>query len=113
MCGIAGFTTFRSRPADRNSIARSMMQALQHRGPDDEGSYLDDSITLVHRRLAIIDLPGGVQPMSDPTGRFQLVYNGELYNYRELREKLIEKGCSFRTESDTEVILQSLIKHGI
>lgn len=107
MCGIAGIF----RPAGRLSEEEPLLQvrdAMRHRGPDGEGIYLspDRSAALLHRRLAVIDLSGtGLQPMSSPDGRFHIVYNGEVYNFRELRSELLSRGHTFRGTSDTEVIL--------
>jgi asparagine synthase (glutamine-hydrolysing) len=83
-----------------------MRDLLTHRGPDDAGNYLDGPVGLGHRRLSIIDLGGGHQPMSTADGRLTIVYNGEIYNYRQLRRELEAEGAKFRTNSDTEVILQ-------
>lgn len=112
MCGIAGFTTFKAL-ADREEILRSMTRTIAHRGPDGEGYFLDDHVALGHRRLSIIDLEGGTQPMTTPDGRYTICYNGEIYNYVELRETLKAEGCVFRTTSDTEVLLWQLARHGI
>src|SRR6266545_7442327 len=106
MCGIAGF--WGNFPGDRLAM---MDAVLAHRGPDDSGIFLDDDvgIGLAHRRLSIIDLsPAGHQPMWDATGRVVIVYNGEIYNYRELRAELEAAGFSFRSNSDTEVILNQI-----
>lgn len=89
-----------------------MTQAVAHRGPDGEGYYRDSRVTLGHRRLAIIDLVGGAQPMSDSSGRYTLIYNGEIYNYVELRQELEKRGRCFATRSDTEVLLQCLVTDG-
>jgi len=83
-----------------------MTGAMAHRGPDDAGVYVDGPIGLGHRRLSIIDLAGGHQPMSNEDGTVWIVFNGEIYNYRELREELVAKGYTFRTNSDTEVIIR-------
>lgn len=104
MCGIAGHHTFNGQP-DTGLVAR-MSARLAHRGPDGEGYYADDHVALAHRRLAIIDLsPDGTQPMADEEQTLWIVYNGEIYNYIELREELRERGHIFRTKTDTEVIL--------
>lgn len=89
-----------------------MTNLLAHRGPDGRGIYFDDFIGLGHQRLAIIDIEGGAQPMSDMTGRFHLIFNGEIYNYRELRKGLEAKGHTFRTNSDTEVLLHCCMEYG-
>ncbi|MCA8927758.1 MAG: asparagine synthase (glutamine-hydrolyzing), partial [Alphaproteobacteria bacterium] len=106
MCGIAGlFDLAGLRPVDPARLGR-MNAALVHRGPDGEGTHLAPGIGLGHRRLAIIDLHTGQQPMADAQQRLQIVYNGEIYNYRALRRELEAKGHPFLTQSDTEAILQ-------
>ncbi len=104
MCGIAGIHTLNGAAADDGPLAR-MLDSISHRGPDAIGSWKQGSIALGHTRLAIIDLEGGAQPMSNPSGRLQISFNGEIFNYRELREQLISRGHRFATRSDTEVIL--------
>src|SRR5262245_5169105 len=84
-----------------------MVGALQHRGPDESGMYRDDRVALGHARLSIIDLATGQQPMTDETGTRWLVFNGEIFNYLELRDELEALGRRFRTRSDTEVILEA------
>lgn len=113
MCGIVGFTTFKSGPADADGLVRRMAECLRPRGPDGEGYFNDGSVALGHRRLSIIDLDGGAQPLAIDGGRFQIVYNGELYNYIELREDLRRRGYTFATQSDTEVLLRQLAADGI
>ena len=88
-----------------------MLDTIQHRGPDDRGVYLDESVGLGHQRLSIIDIEGGHQPMATEDGQIQVVYNGELYNFRELRKDL-ERNYRFRTRSDTEVILAAYATWG-
>lgn len=100
MCGICGMV---ARP-DREALGR-MAAAMAHRGPDDDGFYLDPRAALGFRRLSIIDLAGGHQPLTNEDGGVQLVFNGEIYNHRELRAELERKGHRFRTHSDGEVIL--------
>jgi asparagine synthase (glutamine-hydrolysing) len=112
MCGIVGFASISAAPTDWLQTGRD---ALQHRGPDDAGLWLspDARVGLAHRRLAIIDLsPGGHQPMLDAGGTCAIVYNGEIYNYRELKAELAAKGHSFRTQSDTEVVLAAYREWG-
>ncbi len=105
MCGIVGLVyADRARPAEAE-IVTAMRDLVSYRGPDAAGVYLDGPAGLGHRRLSIIDLGTGHQPMSDARGVLTIVYNGEVYNYRELRRDLIARGRTFRTESDTEVIL--------
>src|ERR1700677_2083696 len=112
MCGIAGFTSFTTAGYDRDDAIRAMMRAIMHRGPDGEGCCQDADVTLGHRRLAIIDPAGGAQPMTDRTGRYTLIYNGEVYNYIELRKELEGRGHQFTTQSDAEVMLQCLAAEG-
>lgn len=105
MCGICGILNFdKSNKADPELI-RKMCRALMHRGPDGEGLYFDENLGLGHRRLSIIDLAGGNQPMSNEDGAIWIVQNGEIYNYIELTDLLKAKGHRFKTQSDTEVIL--------
>jgi asparagine synthase (glutamine-hydrolysing) len=102
MCGISG----KYSPAGaKTEEIRCMLRAIAHRGPDDEGVYASGPIGLGNRRLSIIDLPGGHQPVSNEDGTVWIVYNGEIYNYPELRRELAQKGHQFRTDSDTEVII--------
>lgn len=103
MCGIAGLLSLRDRAVDGWPVVERMTAALSHRGPDDNGIFSDKSVTLGHRRLAILDLsPSGRQPMTSADGRFALVFNGEIYNYRELRSRL---NYPFQSCSDSEVLL--------
>jgi asparagine synthase (glutamine-hydrolysing) len=112
MCGIAGVLSFTDTRPD-NSVASSLSAALAHRGPDGEGVYQSGAVLLVHRRLAIIDpTPAGAQPMVSPDGRYRLVYNGEVYNHRELRTELEARGERFHSSSDTEVLLRLLVSEG-
>src|SRR6476659_4325136 len=105
MCGIAGVLYSDSaRPVER-SLLRAMGDSIAHRGPDAEGYWIEAGIGLVHRRLSIIDLNGGDQPIGNEDGSVQVVLNGEIYNYRELRAQLENRGHRFRTSSDTEVIV--------
>ncbi|TGC07439.1 asparagine synthase (glutamine-hydrolyzing) [Methanolobus halotolerans] len=107
MCGIAGFNW------NDELILNRMCESIKHRGPDDEGSYLDDEVSLGHRRLSIQDLSEkGHQPMANEDGTIILVYNGEIYNFLELKEELIEKGYDFRSHTDTEVVLYAYEEYG-
>ncbi len=107
MCGIAGILELRPGAVpDRDALAR-MTDFLTHRGPDSGALHFDGPLGLGHRRLSIIDLAHGTQPMLDPTGRYALCFNGEIYNYLELRQELEGLGCRFRTDSDTEVLLEA------
>ena len=116
MCGICGalhYQTTDSSPADEATIAR-LSALMAQRGPDDAGRWHDgDRAWLAFRRLAILDLsPAGHQPMLTPDGRFALVFNGEVYNYRELRAELERAGVPFRSTGDTEVVLHALAHWG-
>ena len=107
MCGIAGIIYKNNQVVSENEI-KQMTDSLAHRGPDAEGSFLENNIGLGHRRLAIIDLSdAGRQPMLSSDGRFVITFNGEIYNYIELREELHRSGITFSTETDTEVIIES------
>jgi asparagine synthase (glutamine-hydrolysing) len=108
MCGIAGYVGF-----DDERLLRKMCSHLQHRGPDAEGFYTDRGIGLAHRRLSIIDLVNGRQPMTNEDGTLQLVFNGEIYNYEKLTADLKAKGHVFRTASDTETILHAYEEYGL
>ncbi len=110
MCGIAGFIDWRQLPEPE--LLKRMVLRLRHRGPDGFGMHVEGPAALGHSRLAIIDLNTGAQPMADPSGRWWITYNGELFNYPELREELIRLGHRFHTSSDTEVVLHQLMEHG-
>lgn len=113
MCGICGKINFDDSPVDR-SLLKSMTASLIHRGPDDEGIYVKGNVGLGHRRLSIIDLsPLGHQPMSNEDGSIWIVFNGEIYNFPELRETLVKKGHIFRSKSDTETIIHLYEEYGI
>jgi len=112
MCGISGIINFNGEPAHENKI-RLMMKTMKHRGPDDDGVFVENNVGLGFVRLSILDLNiSGHQPMHDPTGRYVIVFNGEIYNYIEIREVLKAKGYSFRSATDTEVLLYSYIEWG-
>jgi asparagine synthase (glutamine-hydrolysing) len=108
VCGIAGYT-HSSRGSDPTLIRR-ITALLEHRGPDQQGVYVSNGVSLGAVRLKIIDLAGGSQPMSSPDGSTTLVYNGEIYNYRDLRETLAARGHRFRSQSDTEVLLAAFLE---
>ncbi len=112
MCGIAG-TRVRSGAKAPRSLLLEMAGELRHRGPDGTGLYLDGSFGMVNTRLAIVDLAGGDQPLSDESGRFWVVQNGEIYNYVELRAELSALGHRFSTTSDTEVIANAFAHWGV
>src|SRR3990167_4650626 len=104
MCGITGILHKSDRPVDL-SILQNMNRRLSHRGPDDEGYFVETPIGLGHRRLSIIDIASGHQPMQTPDKRYTIVFNGEIYNFLEIRSDLEKKGIRFSTHSDTEVLL--------
>jgi asparagine synthase (glutamine-hydrolysing) len=110
MCGIAGILNFSGSPADRD-VLRRMGEALVHRGPDGNGEHVRGSLGFAHRRLAVIDPSGGAQPLVDPATGDALTYNGEVYNFHELRRELGDR--NFSTTSDTEVVLRAYQRWGI
>lgn len=113
MCGIAGFFHTDGAPGSPVRL-KAMCDAIAHRGPDGEGQFIDGPVGLGHRRLAIIDLtPLGRQPMSTPDGRYTLTYNGEIYNFQELRAELAGRGRSFVSRTDSEVLLHAFAEWGI
>ncbi len=112
MCGIAGFAGVSRSAEDAADLLRRMGDAIRHRGPDDDGYHVEPGLGLAMRRLSIIDLTTGHQPMSTPDGRCHIVFNGEIFNYRELRARLEAAGEHFTTTSDTEVLLRLLARHG-
>ena len=113
MCGIAGFVNLDGAPAS-SEILKKMTEAMVHRGPDGHGHWADANIALGHRRLSIIDLTNAArQPMQTVDGRYTITYNGEIYNYRQLRIELESKGHQFRSHSDTEVLLNGFAEWGV
>src|SRR5262245_8379578 len=112
MCGITGIFHFGQRPVDRARL-EAMTDVILHRGPDSEGFLVEGPVGLGHRRLAIIDLATGDQPMCNADGSLVVIFNGEIYNYVELRDELRKLGRTFRTGSDTEVILQAYEQWGV
>ena len=112
MCGIGGLVALTDRePPDRGALAR-MLGAMHHRGPDEFGLYRDGRAGLAHARLSIIDLASGQQPMANEDETLWLVFNGEIFNYVELRRDLEARGHRFYTHSDTEVINHLYEEHG-
>jgi asparagine synthase (glutamine-hydrolysing) len=111
MCGIAGILELRNQKADRDRLS-SMLNVISHRGPDGTGIKVAGAVGLAHSRLSIIDLEGGRQPMSINDGKLWITFNGEIFNYIELRDDLIQKGHTFATRSDTEVILHLYQEEG-
>jgi len=111
MCGVAGIIDFRGK-ASTSATLELMLRAISYRGPDESGIYHAGPAALGNVRLSILDLVSGQQPLSDPTGRYWIVHNGEIFNYRELREELENKGYKFKTHSDTEVLVQLYASFG-
>lgn len=114
MCGIAGIVNLVGGSSPQRESLSRMLTALQHRGPDENGIYLDERAGLAHTRLSIIDLAGGQQPLCDAEASpWWIVFNGEIFNYRELRNELLAAGHSFKTHSDTEVLLHCWREWGV
>ena len=114
MCGIVGFVNYKKNLPNKRNILNNMLQTLSKRGPDEEGIYIDNNASLGHKRLIVLDPQGGKQPMVEKfsAGEFVVIYNGQIYNTKELRKTLSENGFSFRSHSDTEVLLKSYIYYG-
>ena len=112
MCGIAGWVNWELDLRKEKEVIQTMEQCQQHRGPDESGEWFSKTTALGHRRLVVIDPEGGQQPMIGRKGleKYVLVYNGELYNTKELRQKLKQKGYVFSGHSDTEVLLKSYLE---
>jgi asparagine synthase (glutamine-hydrolysing) len=112
MCGIAGYFQLNEPAPPETEMVARMVAAIRHRGPDEMGICFDERCVLGHARLSIIDLAGGSQPLSNEDGSIWVTYNGEIYNYVELREELLKRGHKFRTNSDTEVIVHAYEEYG-
>ncbi len=112
MCGIAGYIHFNKALKAEKPLLQEMTDCISYRGPDGEGFYVKDNMALGHRRLSIIDLKTGDQPMFSDDGKKVIVFNGEIYNYIELKEELIRLGCKFKTDSDTEVLIKAYEQWG-
>lgn len=113
MCGIAGIYNYRSDKESSLEISvKKMLSAIRHRGPDETGLYLSENFGMGSVRLSIIDIASGQQPVSDESENYWIVYNGEIFNYTELRNEIIKKGVNLKTHSDTEVLVQMYALHG-
>ena len=112
MCGITGFVCAKHELEEAKKTLKAMADLIAHRGPDGEGFYVDEQAALGHRRLSIIDLEGGSQPMFNEDKNLVTVFNGEIYNFMELREQLTAAGHVFATHSDTEVLLHGYEEWG-
>ncbi|MCA9766665.1 MAG: asparagine synthase (glutamine-hydrolyzing) [Carnobacterium sp.] len=113
MCGFVGYVSNHSKQGAKNKkkLIEKMNQSIVHRGPDEEGYYIDESISMGFRRLSIIDIENGHQPLPYKEERYWIIFNGEIYNYLELRDELIRKGHCFQTTSDTEVIIAAYAEY--
>jgi len=110
MCGFVGFTNDIN---DSNQVLQKMLDSIQHRGPDAEGTYIDEDIALGHRRLSIIDVTNaGNQPLYSEDGNLVLIYNGEIYNYKDIRKRLQKAGYHFATQTDSEVLIYGYREYG-
>src|SRR5579859_2088291 len=112
MCGICGIVNFDEADAVDRSLIQRMTDSLAHRGPDDAGYFFDGRAAMGHRRLSIIDLSGGSQPIYNEDHSAAIVFNGEIYNYQDLAGDLKSSGHAFRTRSDTETILHAYEEYG-
>ena len=113
MCGITGYLHFDVEKLSNSGVIKKMTDIISYRGPDSEGYYIHNNLALGHRRLSIIDLNTGDQPMFSDDKTIVLVFNGEIYNYIEIKLELIKYGHTFRTNSDTEVIIKAYQQWGI
>ena len=102
MCGFVGFI---DKKKNKKKIIKDMADIIVHRGPDSDGYYVDEDCALGFRRLSIIDLSGGTQPIYNEDNSLAIIFNGKIYNYKEIKEELVKKGHKFRTESDTEGLI--------
>jgi asparagine synthase (glutamine-hydrolysing) len=107
MCGIAGIVASDRLHADERARAEMMRDVMTHRGPDGAGLHIDDHAALAHRRLSIVDLAGGHQPLANEDGSIWVTYNGEIYNHASVRAQLEGAGHKYRTKSDTETIVHA------
>ena len=114
MCGIVGFVNYKKNLSNENNILKNMTSTLSNRGPDEEGFYINKNVALGHKRLIVIDPEGGKQPMIEKYsyGEYVVVYNGQIYNTKELRKTLVENGFEFNGHCDTEVLLKAFVHYG-
>ncbi|OOB80434.1 MAG: asparagine synthase (glutamine-hydrolyzing) [Epulopiscium sp. Nuni2H_MBin003] len=110
MCGISGFVD--RQLENKNDVLLKMINQITHRGPDSSGQYIDDTVALGFRRLSIIDLADGAQPLYNEDNRYTLTFNGEIYNYKHIRQRLIDKGHTFKTNTDSEVLVHGYEEFG-
>ena len=114
MCGIVGFVNYKKELPNKQEVLNNMLQTLSRRGPDEDGTYINQNVALGHKRLIVIDPEGGKQPMVQKysLGEYVIVYNGQIYNTNELKKELVENHYEFYSHSDTEVLLKSYIHFG-
>ena len=112
MCGFAGIYKKEGITEKDKDVIKKMSQCIRHRGPDDSRTVFEENCALAFRRLSIIDLENGVQPFSSADGRYVAIFNGEIYNYLELRDALIKEGYTFKTRSEIETIVTLYAKEG-
>src|SRR4051794_40156177 len=112
MCGIAGLVSLEGLPPDADAVATRMRDVITHRGPDEAGLYCDGHAALAHRRLSIVDLSTGQQPLANEDGQVRVIFNGEIYNHAEIRRDLEQHGHQYRTQSDTETIVHAYEQWG-
>lgn len=114
MCGIVGFVNYKKEIPNRRNVLNNMLQSLSNRGPDEEGIYLNYNVAFGHKRLIVLDPKGGRQPMIEKYsfGEYVIIYNGQIYNTKELKQTLLENGFTFSSYSDTEILLKSYIHFG-
>ena len=113
MCGFAGYITSEGKGEEYKDDLIEMMNSIRHRGPDDEGTHIDDMVGLGFRRLSIIGITNGKQPMYNEDGSIVVTFNGEIYNYQDIKADLIEKGHVFKTDADTEVLVHGYEEYGV
>ena len=114
MCGIVGIVNYREDISNHYPVLRNMTKTLKKRGPDEEGLFFSKHVDLGHRRLSVIDIENGKQPMSFTYNEitYTIVYNGQIYNTKELKKELEEKGFTFKGHSDTEILLKAYVLYG-
>ena len=114
MCGFVGIANYKKNLTNEKNILKKSNQTLSKRGPDEEGYYIKEHILLGHKRLIVIDPEGGKQPVIEKFsfGEYVIVYNGQIYNTKELKDNLLENGFIFKTHSDTEILLKGFIYYG-
>lgn len=113
MCGFAGYIASEGEGKKFEKNLKDMMNSIVHRGPDDEGMFIDDMVGLGFRRLSIIGINNGKQPMENEDGSIVVTFNGEIYNYLDIKEDLLKKGHIFKTDADTEVLVHGYEEYGI